>query len=282
MMKKIIPHVLVILFSAVSIAAQDNQPKLIDEFGKTSLEDMMARVVHLGSETSKSPNLRALIRIYGGKEKSFAFPYVYGSLIKGYWQNTVKFPPEKLIIQFCNINNEPFWMKSYLVQENNNLETCEENLSAPNETTLFETSTFYDSKIKFTPIEEDYVEIDGWGEYSVYAQNILKRLLDYSSESKIYLVGYLGTNFFESFKPNNKGEYEKKENRNLDKPNKLMRAFQQVETELIKNGINKSRIIKINGGYRDSALEIEFWFVPDGGAIPKPKPDYVPKKKRNK
>jgi hypothetical protein len=281
-MKKVISLILAVLLLTVSAPSQGNQPKLIDQIGKTSLEDLMVRVVILGGETGKSPNSRALIRIFGGKEKSFAFPYVYGSLIKGYWQNTVKFPPEKLIIQFCNINNEPFWMRFYLLQENDNLEACEENLSVPNKTTLFETSTFYDSNIKFDSIEKSYIEIDSSGEYSAYAQSVLKKLLDNSSESKIYLVGYLGTNFFESAKPNSKGEYKKRENRNLDKSQKLTRSFRQVETELIKNGINKSRIVKINGGYRDSVLKIEFWFVPKGGEIPKPKPDYIPKKKRNK
>jgi hypothetical protein len=51
-----------------------------------------------------------------------------------------------------------------------------------------------------------------------------------------------------------------------------------AKTKFIKNGINPAQIETINGGYVDDKRRLEFWFVPKGGEIPKPKPDYFPKR----
>jgi len=274
-MKKIISHILVVLLLIISISAQDNQPKLIDEFGKTSLEDMMARVIYLGGEMAKSPNSKILVKIYGGRQTSFASPYVYASLIKGYWGNTVKFPPEKLVIQFCNINNEPFRMRFYLADANNNLVNCEEKLLVPKETVLFETAEFYDSQITFDSIENSYIELDSSGEYSAYAQDALKKMLKESPESKVYLIAYLQTNF----KTDYKGKIISRKTNNLDKKYLAQQMIRAARKELLKNGVSASQIGAIDGGYvNGNERRLEFWFVPKGGEIPKPKPDYLSKK----
>jgi hypothetical protein len=117
-------------------------------------------------------------------------------------------------------------------------------------------------------------------QYSQTTQDVLAKLLKKLPESKIYLIGYLGANFSEDFEQNSRGEYEKKEYRNLDKPKMLAKTFREVETALIKTGSNQSGIVKINGGYQESTKNIEIWLVPQGGEIPKPKPDYFPKKRK--
>ena len=51
-----------------------------------------------------------------------------------------------------------------------------------------------------------------------------------------------------------------------------------AQTEFIKKGVAASQIITVDGGYVNDFRTLELWFVPKGGEIPKPKPDYLSKK----
>ena len=105
---------------------------------------------------------------------------------------------------------------------------------------------------------------------SKITNHVLVELLSKSPQSRIYLIGYLGTNLY----------YRSKEIRKLDKPNLIHKMFREIEMKLIQNGVDDSRIVKVNGGYKDETRSVEFWFVPKGGEIPKPKPNYFLKKHR--
>ncbi len=284
-MRKIILQILAFLLLTISISAQDNQPKLVDEFGEMPLDEMRARVNNLALEVNQLPNSKALIKIYGGQQYSFASAYIRGSLMKSIWGNFVKLPTEKLLIQFCSINKEPIRTKFFVVRKNDKVEPCDENLIAPKETVLFETSyfdlnDFSASKIDFNSIEHNYPAVEGTeGDYSEFAQNILKKFLKDSPESKIYIIGYLNSNF----EIDENGKFISRNRNNLDKKSHLNKMFQAAHRELLKNGFSTSQIKMIDGGYiNKSQRRLEFWFVQKGGAIPKPKPDYFPKKKRSK
>lgn len=103
-----------------------------------------------------------------------------------------------------------------------------------------------------------------------------------SPESKVYIIGYLGTNVYDIRKQDSKGEWQDIDIRNLDKPKLLNKMFREIETVFIQSGMDASRIVKVNGGYKDETRSVEFWFVPKGSEIPKPKPDYFSKKKLRK
>jgi hypothetical protein len=255
-MKKFVRQILLVLILAVSISARSDEQKItmVDEFGKVSLEDLAARLDYLGSELDKNPTNKAVIRIYGGQEDFFAFPYIRGSVIKAYLKNNRKLPAEDFSIQLCNVNQEPIKTQFFIVNGNEKIELCNENPAIPKETVLFESLYFYWKSSSFwseKPFEETSIDVVSPSEqqYSQFSQNALLNLMDKSPESKIYLIGY----------------FSKKDNKRKDN--------WAVEKELIKGGINKSRIIKIDGGYQDSTKVIEIRFVPKGGEIPKSKLD---------
>lgn len=102
-----------------------------------------------------------------------------------------------------------------------------------------------------------------------------------SPESKVYVIAYLGVNVEEILVDKN-GKATVKSRRKLDKKSVTKELFLNARNELIKNGIKPSQIETIEGGYIDDKRKLEFWFVPKGGEIPKPKPTYFPKKKQNK
>ena len=92
----------------------------------------------------------------------------------------------------------------------------------------------------------------------------------------IYIVSYLQTNLEEL--ETKKGKEKFRKLRNLDKKNVAKKMLQEAKEKLIENGIEISRIKTLDGGYVDDWRKLEIWFVPKGGEIPKPKPDYFPKK----
>jgi hypothetical protein len=101
---------------------------------------------------------------------------------------------------------------------------------------------------------------------SKISNEIRIELLNKSPESKIYIIGYLGTNRYGSGKQNSKGEWEDVEIRKLDKPSLMKRMLQgEVEQGLVKSSADASRIIKVDCGYQAGTRNIEIWFVPKGG-----------------
>lgn len=280
-MRKIILQILVALFLAVSVSTQENQPRLLGEFGEMPIGAMKAYVDGVAYELNELPNHKVLVRIYGGRKYSFASAYVRGSQIKSFWANFVKRPAEKLLIQFCNINEEPIRTEFFAIRENDKVESCDENLIVPKKTVLFytayfDTTYFEVPEITFDPIEKYYPAVEGSsGEYSEFAQNILKSFLKNSPGNKIYIIAYLNANF-ESVE---NGEFVTKKVPTLDRKSYANKMFRAARKELIKNGFLPSQIVTINGGYiNGNGRRLEFWFVPKGGEIPKPKPDYIPKK----
>lgn len=136
---------------------------------------------------------------------------------------------------------------------------------------------FHSPIFNLTPGDNASINVDGsWeGEYSQFALNVLKKLLDDSPGSRVYTIAYTKTNF----KTDENGNVIVRNPRRLDKKSYAQNMLRAARQELIKNGFSAARIVAINGGYvNDLARRLEFWFVPAGGMIPEPKPDYIPKK----
>jgi hypothetical protein len=283
LMKKIISQILVALAVAFSISAQENQPVLFDEFGKMPQDELLARISNLAIEVNKTPNSKALVRISGGDKEYFGLSYIIGSLIKSGWKNNIKQPAEKLLIQFCNVREEKIYTRFFIVRENDKVKTCvktcDENLISPKQTVLFDNVSYIDyfvkSKTAFDSIEETYLPTDSSPiQYSEFALNILKSFLKDSPKSKVYIMAYLQTNFEEG----ENGEIIVGKPSLLDKKSYAQNMFRAARKEMLKNGFSASQIVALDGGYvNGNERRLELWFVPQGGAIPKPKPDYFPK-----
>src|SRR5688572_19527087 len=124
-MKDLTAQILVVLIFALSVTAQteDNKPRLFDEYGRLSLDDNGGRLINLALELQKTKNSKAFIRVYGGYGRSFAYPYIRGSALR-MLSGIYNLPAEKLNIQFCNVNNQPFMVQSFVVRENDKVEPC--------------------------------------------------------------------------------------------------------------------------------------------------------------
>lgn len=280
-MLNIILQVAVILFFITSAYAQteEQRPILIDEFGRVNAEESFARTDSLNIKLSENKNSKAVIRIIGG-EDCFLCHYSRGSYITAILKSR-KYSFDKYSIEYCSENKE-LRIQFYLMPPNSTLPACRQTLKVPRQTVLFQRVSFF-SNYRITPLENTYVESTSPadGEYSLKALKAAKDILDKSLESKIYILVYLGTNKKEIYENNSDNSVEKTIRR-LDKRTIAGKMIISAINELVKNGIKTSQIKTVNGGYLDGTRELQFWFVPKSGEIPKPKPDYFPKKKQNK
>ena len=179
------------------------------------------------------------------------------------------------------MNEKSLRIQLYLLPTGSTLPKCDRNNRNSQKIHAFRQNNFYFDSNKIIPLEDTVIDVVGSanGEYSRNALKKVKSLLDNSPESKIYIVVYLGTNLEQGYYDEKKG-YIEKEIRNLDKKSLAKKLIQNAKKEFVKNGINPSQIETIEGGYVDDKRKLEFWFVPKGGEIPKPQPNYFPKKNK--
>lgn len=279
-MKNLISQILIVLFLAVTVSAQENQPELLDEFGVLGDCDMSARIFNLGVHLGNNPQAKAVVRIYGGDKDFPGGAFFRGSLVESLRNNSFKFSRERLSVEFCNVNQQPLWTRIFIIGENTRVEPCAENLSAPLATVRFETVYFGQPDFKLVPMEDSSIDLHAvsQGEYSQFAQEALKKFLRDSPSSRVYLIGYLQTNFETDLE----NKTTSRKTSLLDKKSLAAKMLQSAKANLLKNGFSASQIVTINGGYVDgNGRRLEIWFVPEGGEIPKPKPDYIPKKRKS-
>lgn len=281
-MKKLLLQISHVLLLAIFVFPQaKEQVVLLDQFGDVSAEDNFARLDNFMQTILKTSNSKGVIRIYRQSKDCFLCDYRLTSWMDGIVKNTRKFPSEKYSIENCSeiIGDSP--IKLYILTAPKKLPDCNKTVEIPDKTSLYDKIYFYFDDNKLFALEDEDVDVvsPAHGDYSKAALKAVKNILDKSPQSKIYIVVYLGTNkeVTEEQQSDTSIEKIKRKPDNLPIAKKLMN---NARNELIKNGIKSSQIKTVNGGYVDSRRKLEFWFVPQGGEIPKPKPDYFPKKKR--
>lgn len=186
-----------------------------------------------------------------------------------------KINAEKIKVQNCDSEKDYVVVEFFLVLQDSDIPKCNDELPIPKDTVLF---TVWNYKNPYIYYDDPYEIVGADNFIAESARKVLKELSDKSPESKIYLIGYLGTNPYSEGKKNEKGEWEDVEIRKPDKPAQIKKMLREVESNYVKSGIIASKIVKIEGGYQEGTRNIKVYFVPKGGEIPKPQPNYFPEK----
>ena len=282
-MKKFTSLTLIILTLSTTIFSQieSNQPKLIEEFGFIPTSHWFNFLYAIGVQLKDNQESNLLIKISGREGKNIIYPFTWGARMKAHFVGSMNFDERKIRVQNCDLFKEEIKVQFFLVPIGYIVSECNEDIPFPEKTFLLR-NKYYENP--YLPAEYRPEEIygipgaDAAGSKAFY--KVLNDLLSKLPDSKVLLIGYLGTNHYNGNRLNKKGEYVGYEFRRLDKPNHLKKMLKEVQDGLIKNGVNPSKISSVNGGYQDSTRNVEIWFVPQGGEVPKPKPDYFPKKNR--
>lgn len=268
-------RILLVLFTVLSFNlfafAGFDAPLKIDEFSIIQMEDLMARLDYFAQTIRKSPRSVGLIVVNKGKESRPGFPYRYSARMKTYLTRNNIVPENQLITKECSDSNQ-LVTSLYLLPNNIDFKSlsgwCENELPTFSETTLFDSYHYYFRNPDF----EDCCEIKGADLAEADASlKVFADVLRKTPDSKAYVFIYGGTNVYGV---NNKTV------RKLDSQKLVQKTLQETKEKLIRNGIEESRIVAVNGGYKDSARNTELWFVTANGSIPKLRPNYFFKKKQ--
>ncbi len=286
MKKFILQIVLVLILSFISHGQTVNsEPILFNEFGQISSNNLVEKLDLFIFEVQKFPKSKALIRVFGNGIEVKKQSQLRGELSLPHFFEMRNFSADRLIIQKCNSDKKRLKTQLFILLKDLNAEKCEDDLAIPEKSTQFDEIIFYSDnnnivtrKNKPNLSKSGIIKI-GFpeNEYSKDTLLIVKKFLEESSDHKIYVIAYLGTNVFSVFEQENGQEIEE-EVRDLDEKSVAENMLNNAQSELKKYGIKSSQVKIIFGGYIDYKRTLEFWFVPDGGEIPKPKPDYFPNK----
>jgi hypothetical protein len=88
-----------------------------------------------------------------------------------------------------------------------------------------------------------------------------------------YVIVYGGTNIYWIQLSRAKHELPI---RAIDSASYVSRLGADVRAHLLANGIDRARIVMLDGGYRDDSATVEMWIIPQGGKRPHPTPNYFP------
>jgi hypothetical protein len=241
---------------------------LVDEFGKHSTEDLMARLDSLHNQLYANEGSTALMRVYRGEKDYLGFPFRYLAVMKTYLTNH-KVDEKRIALQECDGELDTQY-KLYIVPAAATIPFCTNTVKIPTSTTLFD-SYFYSHSY---PEIDDCCTIPGSNFTGANASlRKLVSLLEKSPTSRAYVIAYSGTNIW---------WYNGKTLRPMDKLRSATSTAMGAKRFLVQNGIDPKRVIAINGGYRDKLRNVDLWFVPDSGTIPKPTPNYFPKTRKTK
>lgn len=279
-MRKLLQIISILVFS-ISILAQTEEQKtvLVDEFGELNSETLSVRIENFRTELQNNPNSKGYVIIYRDKTLPVGFSIRYQVKIQNYLTENLGVSQARF--EFINgglavEKNTQLW-----ISMDGSRPSIKNSLSEepePNKTFLFDEFPY--------PGKNDVggcCAIDGYTEEAKkasldkFAQKLKNQPLN---KGYIILYGQNCTDCSESAVYSKNGKYlGTKSNIYLDFKTEITKSLLKEKTYLLKNyGIKSSRIIAINGGYKEWRT-MELWIVPKEGEIPKPKPDYFPKKK---
>lgn len=274
-MKKYTFQFLISFFLCLSIFAQsDKKQRIIDELGEANLEDLEARIHNFSIELTLNPTTIGHIKVFRKKDSPPITAYRYAARIKTYLTKISKISPDRVVTEQCGEEKE-IHTQFIIVPQDADYKNCSEQFNFDkSKTFLFDTYGYR--------TEDDVGSCCVIGEFeeeeASESLNLFSNLLKQSSDSKAYLIMYLSPVTAAIISTSKSGKKVVKPYSPTDSPILFSKFLKQAKTELIKNGIDEKRIISFKGGYK-FGRRIELWFVPKDGEIPKPKPDYFPKKK---
>lgn len=264
---KIFCAILLSLTLFISLAfTQINEPKKIDEFGKIDSEYLTVKLQQFNLYLYSEPNLIGQILIHNGKDETPGFPYKYRAAISSYLK-FYKIKDEQIRVTICE-SEEKQRTEIWIFPNLQGLKICKNETPNLTKTTLFD-SIYYSPEMGSCCLIDEFEDAEYEASLKAFA-NILKE----NKSSKAFIFFYLGTNLYWTADKRNK----EKAVRELDAPKVFKELVKKSKKIMSENGVESSRFVLINGGYKDSTRNIELWYVPQNGEIPKPKPNYFPRK----
>jgi len=260
---------LLVMLAPIIARSQSNGPRLIDEFGRINSEEATARLqnatVELENRLPDHPDSKLEFVIYKGQKQSIGEPYLTFGRHKAYLAAT-HFDTDRIVSTICETSPKPYtqiWLIDSLSQKH----ACRPAEIRITATTLFVTS--YAPNDRYALGSCCLIDEVGY----VASMETVKAFAHFVSaipRSTAYVVVYGGTNVYGLSIPPG----PEKMVRRLDRQSFVARLGGDVRQQMSASGVDRSRVISLNGGYRDTSASIDLWIIPPGGKRPKPTPNY--------
>jgi len=256
------------MLAPIIARSQSNGPRLIDEFGRINSEEATARLqnatVELENRLPDHPDSKLEFVIYKGQNQSIGEPYLTFGRHKAYLAAT-HFDTDRIVSTICETSPKPYtqiWLIDSLAQKH----ACRPEEIRITTTTLFVTSDAPNDE--YAP--GTCCLIDGVG-YAASMETVraFAHFVNAHPGSIACVVVYGGTNVYGLIVPPG----PEKMVRRLDPQSFVAKLGGDVRRQLMAS-VDQSRIISLNGGYRDTSASIDLWIIPPGGKRPKPTPNY--------
>ena len=249
-----------------SVCQAQIEPQLIDEFGKMSSEVAEVRLSDARARLAESRDAVLEFVIHRGRADPPGTPYRTYGIQKGYLV-ALKVDPTRIIASVCESGADTY-TQLWLLHSEAQRHSCEFDYVPPSRSMLFIASSAPNAKYAVGGC----CLIDDLGYAgSMEAVMAFGDYLKADKNSTAYAIVYGGTNVYWLQRRSNAPA---RPIRRLDPPSYVNQLGADIRKRLSEKGIPRSRIITVNGGYRDEYASMELWLIPSGGKRPNPTPNY--------
>lgn len=287
MKKTHIPKLLsvgLLCFFTITIFAQSNQQpvnsaevQMLDDFGEFNAESLSARLDSFSILLQEDAKSRAYIIVYHPQDTSFGFPYRIAARIKTYLVQQRGFDSNRIITKVggtvTTARNELWIIQTNAEKTPPISPLFEIEEINKNKTFLFDSYNYRNYETQNRLLIDGCCSIDQYDSQEAKASlDAFAELLKSNQQAKGYLIGYsqycVGCIVY-----NNRRIVER------DSPVMAANILRQEKKYLVtKHNIESSRILIINGGFKESR-NVELWLIPENGEKPKPQPTTFPPKR---
>jgi hypothetical protein len=264
--------VLLVVLAATVVMGQSRGPQQIDEFGKLNAEDADARLSaamgRLSARIVDHPSSMLEFVMRRGQNQAIGEPYHTFGFIKAFFV-AEHFDPKRIVATICEPAPKQY-QEVWLIDSLEQRHTCTADHLKLDTYSLFVTSIAANPKYELggcCVIDEV--------SYAATLETVrsFADFVNAYSGTTAYIVVYGGTNVYGmSFAGG-----PEKQIRHVDPPTFIAKLGKDVRHQLLTSGLDRSRVISLNGGYRDGYASVDLWIIPPGGKRPKPSPNYAVK-----
>jgi len=261
-------------YQNVMLQQSEHSASKFDEWGDITYEDTIARLDGFAIELMNSPGSQAYIIAYGGRNSLSGVGSRYALRAKNYLVKNRGIDPRRIVAlnggRREEIKVEIWFVPRGAVPPSPTPSVSLEQISL-NVPYKYDESYYYDSVSESDDIDYTWSgdDEDRQARLAGFAE-----MLRSNSTARGYIIAYpiyyvSDTPFYDPVR----GHF-----RTLrDSPSKIRRMLLSDRNYLIReHGISPSRIVTINGGYREGRM-VELWIVSQGTPAPRPTPTRFPR-----